>query len=322
MSSPKIPPNRSRCTSATLRLAAPPLAFAPGDSAAPAPLLARDRPPAVRVAGRLPSFEQAVAVVGTRAADPEALDFAETLGAELARAGCAVISGGALGVDAAAHRGALESGGQTVAVLGTGLDVAYPPKHAPLFGRIAAEGALLTEAPDGAPPHPGRFLRRNAFIAALARVIVVIQAPRRSGALSTAAHGRALGRPVLVVPAAPWELRGEGCLELLRRGAGVCTGAGDVLSVPALGLGEIAKSVDSEPEKPNGIAGLDDDGAAVLAALGARARHVDELAAQVGLSAERVQRAVLLLLLQGLAEERDGGRYVAARRRRRTHPPG
>jgi DNA processing protein len=298
-----------------LALPAAPRVLAPGDPDYPPALAALRRPPTVRVAGELPPLERAVAIVGTRAADPEALDFAESLGAALARAGCAVLSGGALGVDAAAHRGALEAGGPTVAVLGTGLDLAYPPEHGPLFERIAARGALLTEAPDGATPRPGRFLRRNALLAALARVIVVVQAPRRSGALSTAAHGTSLGRPVLVVPAAPWDPRGEGCLGLLRRGAGVCTCAGDVLSVPALGPGETPVEAAWRPEKANDVAGLDDDEVAVLAALGGRARHVEELAAQAGLSAGRAQRAVLLLLLAGRIEERDGGRYARARRR-------
>jgi DNA processing protein len=300
---------------AKIALAGPPHVLAPGDTAYPPPLTELKSPPTVRVAGRLPSLERAVAIVGTRAADPEALDFAEALAAALAKAGCVVISGGARGVDAAAHRGALGAGGRTVAVLGTGLDVAYPPQHGPLFGRIAADGALLTEAADGAAPLRGRFLRRNALLAALAKVVVVVQAPRRSGALSTASHGTSLGRPVLVVPAAPWDPRGAGCLGLLRRGAGVCTCAGDVLSVPALGPGETPVEVAWRPEKPNDVAGLDDDERAILAALGGRARHVDELAAQAGLSAERAQRAVLMLLLGGLVEERDGGRYAAARRR-------
>jgi DNA processing protein len=289
--------------------------LAPGHASYPPSLGELASPPTVRVAGCLPPLDHAVAIVGTRAADPEALDFAEALGAALAEAGCLVVSGGALGIDAAAHRGALAGGGRTVAVLGTGFDRAYPPTHGPFFSRIAEGGALLTEAPDGAPPHPGRFLRRNALLAALARVVVVIQAPRRSGALSTAAHGRTLGRPVLVVPAAPWDPRGEGCIGLLRRGAGVCTCAGDVLSVPALGLPPRPTEVARKPEKRNDIAGLDDDGVAVLAVLGGRARHVDELAAQASLPAERVQRAILLLLLQGLVEERPGGRYAVARRR-------
>ncbi len=296
-------------------LHAPPTTIAAGDPRLP-PELARlvPVPRAIRVGGVLPSLERAVAVVGTRSADPEAVAFARSLGEGLAQAGCVVVSGGARGIDAAAHLGALEGGGPTVAVLATGFDRAYPGGHEELFGRIAERGALVTESEDGTPPLPGLFLRRNAIVAALARVVVVVQAPRRSGALSTAAHGARLGTTVLAVPWAPHDVRGEGCVDLLRRGAGVCTCTRDVLSVPALSAGSLAAETPRGPEKTNEYADLDDDERAIAAVLGPRARHVDELAARARMPVGRAQRALLTLLLSGLAEEREGGRYAGRRR--------
>jgi DNA processing protein len=299
---------------APIPLTSPPRTISPEDPDFPVDVAMAGRPRPLRVAGALPDLSRSVAIVGTRRADPEALDFARRLGEDLARAGVVVVSGGARGVDAAAHHGALSVGGLTVAVLATGFDRAYPPGHEALFGRIAERGALVTEAEDGAPPLKGFFLRRNALIAALVPVVVVVQAPLKSGALSTAAHGRRFGRPILAVPWAPHDLLGEGCVDLLRRGAGVCTSSRDVLSVPALGMGRFPAESPRRPENPNDIAGIDDDGKAIVAVLGPRPRHVDELAARAGLPVGRAQRALLLLLLSGLAEEREGGRYAGRRR--------
>ncbi len=298
---------------APIPLPGPPSTIAADDPRYPRELGVLGPTKPLRVAGALPDLSRAVAIVGTRKADAEALELARRLGDDLARSGCVVVSGGARGVDAAAHLGALAAGGTTIAVLGTGLDRAYPPGHEALFGRIATTGALLTESEDGTPPHKGRFLRRNALIAALAKIVVVVQAPRRSGALSTAAHARRLGRVVLAVPWAPHDLLGEGCVDLLRLGAGVCTCSRDVLSVPALGMGGVPAESPREPKKINDVATFDDDGRAIAAVLGRRPRHVDELAARAGLPVGRAQRALLTLLLRGLAEEREGGRYAVGR---------
>ena len=159
-----------------------------------------DPPSVIRLVGDLPSFADAVSIVGTRRADDEALEFTYDLASALAREGISVISGGALGVDSAAHEGALDAGGCTVVVLPVGLDVPYPPANAKLFERVTRAGCLLTEVPDGADMQRGRFLKRNRLIAALAESTVVIQAPARSGALSTARHARTLGRCVFCRP--------------------------------------------------------------------------------------------------------------------------
>ncbi|MBK6576541.1 MAG: DNA-processing protein DprA [Sandaracinaceae bacterium] len=193
----------------------------PLDPRYPAALRAlKDHGP-IRVAGVLPELERAVAIVGTRRADPEALDFAHGLARDLASAGIVILSGGALGVDAAAHRGALAANGKTVAVLASGFAKPYPPSHGPLFEEIAASGALLTEAPDEGAFEGFRFLHRNRLIAALGHSgTIVIQAPIRSGTLSTAEDARRLKRPVWVVPGAPWDPRSQGGSGCSARGRG------------------------------------------------------------------------------------------------------
>ncbi len=173
----------------------------------------------------------AVAIVGTRAADPEHLRFAANLAADLAGAGIVVVSGGAIGIDAAAHRGALDAQGKTVAVLATGFRRTYPPEHDALFARIAAEGVLVCEHAHVAP-HPGRFLERNRLVAAMSDAVVVVQAPLRSGALSTATLARRLGRLVFAVPSVPWDARSAGSTALLTQpGTLACTHASDVIRV-------------------------------------------------------------------------------------------
>ena len=151
--------------------------------------------------GRLPApSERGVAIVGSRAATLASTRRTSEIAAELAAARFFVVSGGALGVDAAAHRGALEARGITFAVLGCGADVVYPERHGKLFEQIAVAGGLLSEYPPGAPPLPGCFPVRNRIVAALGDAVVVVEARRRSGALITARHARELGRPLYAVP--------------------------------------------------------------------------------------------------------------------------
>jgi DNA processing protein len=194
------------------------------------------------VAGPLPPPEIAVAVVGGRHASPLRLAAARSLGAGLANAGRWVVSGGAAGVDAAAHAGALDAGGRTVAVLGCGLDVAYPRVNAELFRRILAEsGTLLGEHPPGAQPRPANFIPRNRLIAALAAAVVVVEAGARSGSLATAraAGARGAGR-VLAVPGAPWDPGAHGCNDLIREGATLVRCLDDVLDGGVVGPSRLA----------------------------------------------------------------------------------
>ena len=274
-----------------------------------------DAPSSFRVVGELPDLTRAVAIVGTRRADEEALDFAHALAREAVLHGWVVVSGGAIGVDRAAHEGAVDGGGPTVVVLPTGLDAPYPVANRDLFERASRAGCLLTEVHDGAAPQPGRFLTRNRLIAALGGSTVVVQAPARSGALSTARVAKHLGRPVFAVPASPWDPRGSGSLRLLREGARICAGPGDVLSETALGGGGRAAESSIQNENTHDFSNLTQAEQTILQALQGRARHAEDLCQRTGIPAFEVQRSILQLLVRGLIEEKPGGRYQSCRGR-------
>ena len=238
-----------------------------------------------------------VAMVGARAPSAAGERFARTLACELAEAGVSVVSGLALGIDAAAHAGALEGGGRTVAVLGCGIDRNYPRRNAALATRIAASGLIVSEWGPGVEPAPWRFPVRNRIVAALAQATVVVEATRRSGALITADHALAIGRDVLAVPGAPWLELGGGTLALLRAGAAPVGSAGDVLD--AIGVQIALEPARREP--PAGVAGT------LWAELRRRPRTRDALTLATGIAADVASGALAELELDGLiVEERDG----------------
>jgi DNA processing protein len=178
-----------------------------------------------------PGAAASVAVVGGRRASPLRRAAARSIGAGLARAGWCVVSGGAVGVDAAAHAGALDAGGRTVVVLGCGLDVAYPRANTGLFARVrSGGGTLVSEHPPSAQPRAAHFLPRNRLIAALSAAVVVVEAAEDSGSLSTAraAGSRGAGH-VLVLPGAPWDPGAAGCNQLIRDGATLVHSLTDIL---------------------------------------------------------------------------------------------
>jgi DNA processing protein len=286
----------------------------------PAPLRdLSDAPRSFRVAGELPDLIRAVAIVGTRRADDEALDFAYELGRDAALRGWVVVSGGAVGIDRAAHEGALAGGSPTVVVLPTGFDAPYPEANRDLFSEVIKAGCLLTEVPDGTPVQRGRFLTRNRLVAALGSSTVVVQAPARSGALSTAAVAKRLGRGVFVVPASPWDPRGSGNLRLLRQGARICVNVGDVLSesAPRAGGGAVNRSAESERSQEYSNLSISEQ--TILHSLRGRARHPEDLCECIGIPAFEVQRSILQLLVRGLIEEKPGGRYQRCRARSKPY---
>jgi DNA processing protein len=269
-----------------------------------------DPPASLAMSGELPDLTRAVAIVGTRQPDALAFEFAHTLARELAEAGSTIVSGGAVGIDSAAHQGALDGRGFTVAILATGLEHPYPADNRHLFRQIVERGALLSESLNDVPGYASAFLARNRLIAALASVVVVVQAPFKSGAMSTAKHALRLGRPLLAVPYAPWESRGAGNLTLLAGGARVCRSSEDVLSLAAPSGRPIARSVRRTPRKAESYPGLDEDERGVLRALSTAVLSADELCDRTGLSAPRVQRALLMLLLSKVIQEVGCGRYA------------
>lgn len=272
-----------------------------------------DAPYELRIVGELPDLRRAISIVGTRRADDEALDFAYSLGREAVLNGFAVVSGGAIGIDRAAHEGAVDGGGCTVVVLPTGLDGPYPRANHDLFERVCRAGCLLTEVEDGADAQRGRFLTRNRLIAALGRSTTVVQAPARSGALSTARCAQRLGRPVFAVPASPWDPRGSGNLRLLAKGARICVSPRDVLSETApRGSGSAADAPENN-DNTYDFSDLTQPEQTIFQSVRGRARHPEELCQRTGIPAFEVQRSILRLLVRGLIEERPGGRYKSCR---------
>ena len=255
-----------------------------------------DPPPLVYLRGEWDFGNPAVAIVGSRRAQPWALDFARRLARELAEEGVGVISGLARGVDTASHKGALEGGGSTIGVLGSGVNVVYPPENAELAQKIT----LMSELPLDAGPSAGSFPRRNRIIAALADAVVIVQAPEKSGALITAALAAEIGREVLAVPGRPGDWASRGSNGLLRDGAGVVLETADVLGVLGMGL-------DSEGEllpEPEGEAGR------LWRALRERGESLpDDLAQDLGLSPVEILGLLTQLELSGHVRSLPGGRY-------------
>ncbi len=257
-----------------------------------------DAPQTIWVRGTIPGGPS-VAIVGTRRASPDAITFTERIARELSDAGAIIVSGGAAGIDAAAHTGALAGYGKTVVVQAGSLQKPYPPANTALFARVLERGGgWLSETAPRQPTERWRFLARNRLIAALADVVVVVQAPARSGALSTARFARALGRPVLSVPGAPWDPRAEGVLGLIAEGASICTRSGDVSKL--LGIPQVQLTLPPDGARQKGEA------ARVLDALGAGACHVDALVERTGLTAARVQVALIELSMTGRARQESG----------------
>jgi DNA processing protein len=233
----------------------------------------------------------AVAIVGARACSPYGAQVARLLGRELAAAGLVVVSGLARGIDGEAHRGALETGGHTVAVLGCGIDRDYPSAHAGLARSIAERSLIVSEYESGIEPSPWRFPARNRIIAGLCVATIVVEARERSGALITADFALDEGREVFAVPGEITSSLSAGTNALLRLGATPLTSTGDVLE--SLGL---ARPGPAQPE-------IGERAASVLQHLPAA---VDELIRATGLSAAEVAAALAELELAGVAAEGDG----------------
>ncbi len=262
------------------------------------PLLAElhDPPSSLFVRGESEALSApGVAVVGARSCSAYGAQVARSLARELAAAGVVVVSGLARGVDGEAHRGALEGGGRTIAVLGCGIDRDYPRNHAELARRILASGAVVSEYPAGIEPAPWRFPARNRIIAGLSLATVVVEARERSGALITADFALELGRDVFAVPGEITSSLSAGTNDLLRQGAAPLTSVRDVLD--ALGI-------DSAPVGRS--SSLSDGAAALLTLLADGARPVDELTRAAGLPAGEVAAALVELELAGFAAQADG----------------
>ncbi len=250
-------------------------------------------PPVLYLKGELPPTPRNIGIVGTRKASPWATAWTQRVARELAEAGIGIVSGLALGIDAAAHKGTLEGGGYTLGILGSALDRFYPPQNRAL----AEQMNVLSEFALGTPPQAGLFPRRNRIVAALAQAVLVVEAGEKSGSLITAKFAAELGRDVLAVPGRPGDTFSLGCNRLIQDGAGLVMSTEDVLDA----LGVIAPKKQSVP-----LEGLE---AQVYRALLELSEALpDDLAQATGLSTSEVLSTLTLLEIKGLVQEM-AGRY-------------
>lgn len=239
-----------------------------------------------------------VAIVGTRAASPHGLADAREIAGFLASSGVTVVSGLAIGIDGAAHEGAVAAGGLTVGVVATGLDVEYPRRHRALYTRVRANGLVVSEHPFGVRPRPERFPIRNRIIAAIADVVVIVEATVSGGSLHTADYAGRYGRTLFALPGSRRNPAALGCNALIADGALPLLDPGDVLA--ALGRG-LAGTHWREPAEVS-----DPDEQKVLAALGGDAASIDQLVARTPIGSARVAAALRRMELRGTVQRARG----------------
>ncbi|NJL84611.1 MAG: DNA-protecting protein DprA [Chloroflexaceae bacterium] len=251
----------------------------------------------------------AVGMVGTRSPTDCGKRWTKKVSQVLAKAGFIVISGLAAGIDGEAHRSCLAAGGRTFAVVGTGVDVVYPPQHRQLYDQIGQRGLILSEHPAGVGPNRYHFPSRNRIIAGLSRAVLVMEAPLKSGALITARYAQEFGRPVYVLPNAPDVGEAQGCLRLLQSGAQPIVDLDDLLE--RLG-GKSEKPAEQLPllSEPTALPpALAPPLAQVFAVVGTTSTAFDAIAQQSGLPPGEVSSALLQLELLGLVAQLPGMRY-------------
>jgi DNA processing protein len=270
-------------------------------------------PPFLLVRGELLRADGlAVAVVGSRRGTPYGLRMAERLGSDLGGRGVTVVSGLARGVDTAAHRGALNAGGRTVAVLGSGVDVVYPPENRRLAVEVVEAGAVVSQFPMGTPPLPHHFPARNRLIAGMTLGTVVVEAAERSGALITARLAGELGREVYAVPGNVSSPGSQGTNSLIQDGAKLVQGWEDVVAEwPPLWRGALRQPSEAElPGEPGSRAAMEPGERAILAALGDEPVAVDAVVEGSRLPSNQVSAGLIALELRGLVRRLAGQRYV------------
>lgn len=263
-----------------------------------------DFPPLLFVRGSLQERDRfAVAIVGTRHPTQYGRTVAERLARELSRYGLTIVSGGARGIDTAAHTGALRAGGRTIAVLGSGIDVPYPAESAALFSRIATRGAVLSEYPPGTQPDAWRFPARNRLVSALSLGVLVVEAPNDSGALITATHALEQGKPVFAVPGNIDTGHSAGCHRLIKDGATLVDSVEDI--VRGLGIAS-----EPPPERTLEIPPLTPTQQEILRVLSLTPKHVDVLADELKLPIAQLNAELLILEMHNLVRRQPGNVYV------------
>jgi len=260
-----------------------------------------DDPPCVLyVKGSLDDVEPAVAIIGTRSPSHYGKDTAFRLARNLSIQGITIISGLARGIDKEAHLGALEGLSKTVAVLGSGIDIIYPPEHDKLADKIATKGAVITELPPGTNPDAKNFPRRNRIISGLCQGVIIVEATIKSGAMITARYALEQGRLIMAVPGSITNVRTQGTHHLIRQGAVLIQDCDDVLAEIAPQIKGLLKEF-----KPSTL-GTDD----ILTLVAASPLSIDEIAAQLDIDIMEASRRVSMLELTGAIERIEGNRYT------------
>jgi len=275
-----------------------------------------DPPPVLYCDGSVePQDRQAVAIVGARKATPYGLRVTETLAGELSTLGFTIVSGFARGIDAAAHRAALASGGRTVAVLGCGLDVDYPPGHESLHAEIAVSGAVLTEFMPGTPPRAANFPRRNRIISGLALGVVVVEASEDSGSLITARLALEQGREVFAVPGLIDAPTSQGPHGLIKQGAKLVETVNDIVEELLPQLDRPLQMAKTETAAAFSVhVDLSPAERVILDLIGKELRHLDDLTERSRLPAAEVARILLSLELKALVHQLPGQQYCLKKR--------
>ena len=287
------------------------------DEAYPAALKTiHDPPPVLYVLGEMRATDAvAMGIVGSRRCTHYGAEQAERFGQLLGRAGFTVVSGGARGIDTAAHRGALAAGGRTVAVMGCGLGTFYPPENADLFRRIIDEnaGAIVSEIPMGRGVESRNFPKRNRIISGLSLGVLIVEAAKRSGSLITAREANEQGRTVFALPGRVDSPLSFGTNSLIRDGVSLVQNLDDILDQ----LGEVGVKmvIEEAPEAPI-PAGLDDAEQRLVAALGEGERSLDELVRATEIPSGAAASAMTMLVLKGLVVQRPGNVFARKRRKK------
>lgn len=271
------------------------------DAAYPRALLQTPDPPSLLyVKGRLALLNRdALAIVGSRSATPQGCASAEAFAKALSDAGLTIVSGLAVGIDAAAHRGGLAGMSSSIAVVGTGLDIVYPARHRQLAHQIAADGAIVSEFPLGTPAHAANFPRRNRIISGLAHGCLVVEAAQQSGSLITARIANDLGREVFAIPGSIHSPLSKGCHQLIRQGAKLVESAQDILE--ELKMGTATGGLPTPESSPSVHPLLDH--------MGFDPCDIDSLCARSGLKSDVILAQLLQLEMDGRVAALPGGRF-------------
>jgi DNA processing protein len=265
-------------------------------------------PPILYLRGTIrPEDRVAIAIVGSRQASSYGCTIAEQISGALAERGVTIVSGMARGIDAAAHRGALRTAGRTIAVLGCGLGVTYPPEHTELADQIAAQGAVVSEFPIFTPPKPSHFPRRNRIISGLSRGVVVIEAGLDSGALITANYALEQGREVFAVPGQVTSRLSIGCHQLIKAGAKLAEGWEDIWEEIEL---QVTPRAPIQQDLIPARGTLEPEEMLIVDALEAGSVQIDDLIDQTQLPAGQMASLLLSLMLKGIIEELPGKRFA------------